>query len=135
MVVNTESVTTAAGCVITVTGVGAGAEATIGAKGMLKHALIAKANIDETRETPGAHTPYPGGSMISQAASSGEAMAYLAGKNTTEFKEVLADLRPAYAKAITEIELMVTAAVGPKNRLQAERLRYSVAMLKAGESH
>ena len=73
----------------------------------------------------------PWTAQISQAASTGEALAYLAGNNATEFEAVLAGLGGIYAKAITEIEEMVAKATGPKNHAQAERLRYSVAMLKA----
>jgi hypothetical protein len=99
-----------------------------GMKGKLLHSLIAKANLDETRNTPGAHTPYPGGSMISQSASTAEALSYLAGNDMREFGAVIANFTNVYNSAVEEIELMSQST---KPGAMKERIDFSLAMLKA----
>ena len=98
-----------------------------GMKGKLRHALISKANLDETRTTPGAHTPYPGGSMISQAASTAEALSYLAGNDMAEFGSVLSNFSSVYASATEEIEQMAKKQILPG--AAKRRVDYSLAIL------
>lgn len=99
-----------------------------GMKGNFLHSLIAKANLDETRNTPGAHNPYPGGSMISQSASTAEALSFLAGNNMTEFVAVIKNFTNVYRSAIEEIELMSKFAIPGAMK---ERIDFSLAILKA----
>ena len=100
-----------------------------GMKGKLMHSLIAKANLDETRNTPGAHTPYPGGSMISQSASTAEALSYLAGNDMKEFGAVIANFTSVFTSAVEEIQLMDESEKKPG--AMKERIEFSLAILKA----
>jgi hypothetical protein len=56
VVVNTAPVATAVATTVVVTGASF-PHSVVGMKGKMKHAMLAKDNIDETRKTPGAHTP------------------------------------------------------------------------------
>ena len=109
-------------------GVGAASVAALsGVKGKLRHALIAKANLDEDRSTPGAHTPYPGGSMISQAASTAESLAYLA-QTPRAFAALLANFTNVYNAGVLEAETMVSSASAGNELL---RRNYSLQMMKS----
>lgn len=57
-----------------------------------------------------AHTPYPGGSMISEAASTPQALAYLAGQPqmTAEFSALISNFTSVFRAATAEIEAMVS---------------------------
>ena len=133
LVINAEAAPTASGVTIDVKGAipdASVAKELDGMKGKLRHALIAKANLDETRNTPGAHTPYPGGSMISQAASSAEALSYLAGQtSSSEFLSTVSNFTHVYDAAIEEIAQMEQAQKQPG--AMKERIAYSLALLKA----
>ena len=98
-----------------------------GLKGKLRHALLAKANLDETRTTPGAHTPYPGGSLISQAASSAEALSFLAGSSATDFTALLSNFSSVYSGAVQEIVAMKASSKGPA----LARVGYSLELLNS----
>eukprot|EP01047_Picozoa_sp_COSAG01_P039283 COSAG01_NODE_3237_length_6370_cov_4.236007_5_plen_382_part_00 len=104
----------------------------VGMKGKMKHAVLSKDNIDETRQTPGAHTPYPGGAMISKAASTPQALAYLAGQPTKsalfEFNHLITNFTNVMHAAIGEIEEMIDKENLPMGAMW-QRLQYSLAIL------
>ena len=130
VIINAEAAPTATGLSIEAKGVIPATEVAAqidGMKGKLRHALISKANLDETRTTPGAHTPYPGGSMISQAASTAEALSYLAGNDMAEFHSVLSNFSSVYASATEEIEQMAKKQLLPG--AAKRRVDYSLAIL------
>jgi hypothetical protein len=126
VVINTATQATNGACNIVVEGASWPSEAA-GLKGKMRHAFLAKANMDEARETPGEESPYPGGSMIAIAASTANALSYLAGKAPLdEFFAVLANFTNVYAEATAEVHKMLVAETKHPN---LERLNYSFTML------
>ena len=85
LVVNAASVSTSDSVKITVNGAMPTSAISSGIKGQMRHSILAKANLDETRKTPGAHTPVAGGSLIDQAASTAESFSFLAGNDVDAF--------------------------------------------------
>ena len=128
LVVNAPITRTDQGLTITVEGAMPTAAISAGLKGMMRHAILAKANLDETRKTPGAHTPFPGGSMIDQAASVAESLSFLAGNDHAAFASLVANFTNVYSGAVAEVGDMHKAALG----VGVNRTLYSLTILKTG---
>jgi hypothetical protein len=77
-----------------------------GVKGGIYHAILAKANLDITQDTPGAATVT--GGALDIVSSTGEALAYLAGEDQATFASTIADFSSMYAAAIEEVRSMTT---------------------------
>ena len=99
---NTELTIVAEGC-YTAPGA-ASVHALDGMKGKLRHAILAKANLDESRITPGAGTPFPGGALLSQAASTAETFSLLAHQSPAAFHELLSNFTSVFTNAFLEVQ-------------------------------
>jgi hypothetical protein len=73
----------------------------MGLKGMQANAKLAKASLDRTRVTPGAHLPDP--AYMSKVVSSGDAMASWAGKDPAAWAATVANLTNVTIAALAEI--------------------------------
>lgn len=73
-----------------------------GLRGMLSRASLAKDNLDETRITPGAHTPDP--NYLKLAGSTADALSYLAGADAAAFTSTVAGYPALYDNAIASIQ-------------------------------
>jgi hypothetical protein len=124
---NTELTIVAEGC-YTASGV-ASVNALDGVKGKLRHAILAKANLDESRITPGAHTPYPGGALLSQAASTAESFSYLAHQSPAAFHALLSNFSSVFNSGVVEVQKIVNEA--SQTPAQLMRANYSLQMLRS----
>lgn len=84
-----------------------------GLKGKMAHAAWSKANLDETRVTPGAHTPDPAGAPLSDVASSGDALSFLAGQEAASFGAALAAIDTRFQSAHFELR-QLCQSIGDK---------------------
>ena len=71
-----------------------------GAKGHVSHAILAKANLDETRATVGAHNP--AADRLKLLSSAGSALAYAAADHG-KFKKIAAALPAMIKDAADEV--------------------------------
>ena len=75
-----------------------------GLRGVIARATASKRNLDETRETPGAHTPSD--AYVVQLSSLGEALSYLAHANMTAFMEQVNNVTNVLRSAIEQLQGM-----------------------------
>ena len=75
-----------------------------GLKGAFKHSLLAKANLDADWSTPGSQSVY--GGNLSIAASTGEALSYLAGSNLAEFYSTLQYFPQVFLLGLREVRAL-----------------------------
>lgn len=92
-----------------------------GVKGFLVRAIYAKRNLDEIRAAPGSHTPDKLGAPLSVAASTGDALSYLAGQSIPEFLQTVSNFTKIYDAAIGEL----------KQQKFSPRMAYSVDLLQS----
>eukprot|EP00042_Codosiga_hollandica_P032126 m.200668 g.200668 ORF g.200668 m.200668 type:complete len:1028 (+) comp53818_c0_seq1:262-3345(+) len=100
-VIEIENVSTSASLTIEVTAAAVNDTLMSGVKGGIFHGILAKANLDVAQATPGDSTVT--GGYLDELASTGEALAYLAGTNQTQFQELINGFDLAFANALTEI--------------------------------
>jgi len=86
-----------------------------GYKGLLRAAVLAKRNLDETRATPGAHTPAPAYTCV--AAAMGETLALLAGVDPSAMLSVASNLSATYSAALVEIQALMPPPPPPPGAL------------------
>lgn len=86
-----------------------------GLKGMQSNAKLAKAALDRTRVTPGAHTPDP--AYLSRVVSSGDAMAAWAGKDPAAWAAMVANVTNLTIAALAEITGDMPPPPPPANSL------------------
>ena len=99
-------------------------------KGILRRAVLAKRNLDETRTTPGAHTPDPKGAPLSKLASLGDALAYLAGSDLGQWAKSAASASGLLSDAIAEVNATYAGAIASGNQPTADRWKYSLDLLQ-----
>jgi hypothetical protein len=87
-----------------------------GLRGAIHNAILAKRNLDPDWGTPGSNSVFDG--YLSQLASAGFELSYLAGVDVSTFYTVINSLRGLYANATAEIQkLKPTEAPYPPNAL------------------
>jgi hypothetical protein len=96
-----------------------------GMKGAIRLAQLAKHNLDETRQTPGAHQD--GVSFIALAAGAGDSLTHLAGQPVA-FQAVLDNYWGHFNSAILELSALPTTG---KDAVNKDRLANCVALLKS----
>eukprot|EP00056_Hartaetosiga_gracilis_P005958 m.91505 g.91505 ORF g.91505 m.91505 type:complete len:1088 (-) comp12327_c0_seq1:202-3465(-) len=77
------------------------AKALSGVKGMINHAILAKRNLDDARQTPGSQKPQ-GGNLMS-LASKGEALSYVAHHEPENFMWHFKQIPSLYNDAVNEL--------------------------------
>lgn len=92
-----------------------------GLHGAITHAIVSKRNLDVERSTPGANTVMP--SYTSVLASTGEALAYLAGGAGGD--------PAAFAAAVRAVPALLVNGTAEMGTVKSPRTPYSVALLQA----
>jgi hypothetical protein len=132
-VVTCRDVSTAAEFTVAITTTATGV--TPGMVGAIKRANAAKLVLDVTRQTLGAHKPI--GGMLKSAASTGEALSYLAGKSAADFATTVAAFPALYKAAVAEVMGMKAASAGGAQvaavrTVDPTRLAYAQALVEHG---
>ena len=79
-----------------------------GLKGAMNHAVLAKRNLDQTWETPGANSV--NGEFLMELASTGEVLTYFAGTDINAFTTTVSNFRSSFAAALSEIQKLQPSA-------------------------
>jgi alpha-glucosidase (family GH31 glycosyl hydrolase) len=99
-----------------------------GMVGGIRRANAAKVVLDVTRQTLGAHKPV--GGMLKTAASTGEALAYMAGKDIHKFADTVSGFAALYTRAVSEVMGMSsTDSQLATGKVDPTRLAYAQALV------
>ena len=101
-----------------------------GIRGGVSHALAAKRNLDETRSNFGETTPDPKGQPIVVSASSGEALAYLAGVDVGGFAAKVTEFKTLFDAGVEQLKDRLEKS--EKNNDTKYRDQYSLDLLESG---